>query len=48
VQLHWEELSDRTLRPARWTVKHVGARLAAADPWAGNRHARKRRGDARQ
>jgi bifunctional non-homologous end joining protein LigD len=41
VPLHWEELSDRTLRPDRWTVKNVSARLAGADPWAGiNRHAR--------
>ena len=41
VPLRWEELSDRTLRPDRWTVKNVSARLAGADPWAGiNGHAR--------
>jgi bifunctional non-homologous end joining protein LigD len=41
VPLHWEELSDRTLRPDRWTVKNVGRRLEDGDPWAGmNRQAR--------
>lgn len=41
VPLHWEELSDRTLTPDRWTVKNVAARLAEVDPWADiNRHAR--------
>jgi bifunctional non-homologous end joining protein LigD len=41
VPLYWEELSDRTLTPDRWTVKNVAARLAEVDPWADiNRHAR--------
>jgi bifunctional non-homologous end joining protein LigD len=41
VPLHWDELSDRALRPDRWTVKNVGSRLDDGDPWAGmNRHAR--------
>jgi bifunctional non-homologous end joining protein LigD len=41
VPLHWEELSDRTLRPDRWTVKNVGPRLEDGDPWAGmNRRAK--------
>ncbi len=35
VPLHWDELSDKTLRPDGWTVKTVGERLDAADPWAG-------------
>jgi bifunctional non-homologous end joining protein LigD len=39
--IHWEELSDRTLRPDRWTVKTIGERLDDGDPWAGmNRRAR--------
>jgi bifunctional non-homologous end joining protein LigD len=34
--LHWEELSDRRLRPDRWTVRSIGARLEAeGDPWKG-------------
>ena len=41
VPLHWEELSDRTLRPDKWTVKTVGQRLDIGDPWSGmNRRAR--------
>jgi bifunctional non-homologous end joining protein LigD len=41
VPLRWEELSDRTLRPDRWTVKNVSRRLEDGDPWAGmNRRAR--------
>jgi bifunctional non-homologous end joining protein LigD len=41
VPLHWEELSDRTLQPDRWTVKNIGRRLEDGDPWAGmNRRAR--------
>ena len=36
VPLHWEELSDRKLRPDRWTVASVGERIAAeGDPWKG-------------
>jgi len=35
VPLHWDELSDKTLRPDGWTVKTVGERLDGADPWAG-------------
>jgi bifunctional non-homologous end joining protein LigD len=39
--LHWEELSDRTLKPDRWTVGNVDARLREGDPWRGmNRQAR--------
>jgi bifunctional non-homologous end joining protein LigD len=39
--IHWDELSDRTLRPDRWTIKTIGQRLADGDPWAGmNRRAR--------
>jgi bifunctional non-homologous end joining protein LigD len=39
--LHWEELSDRALRPDRWTVKNIQPRLEDGDPWAGmNRRAR--------
>lgn len=43
VPLHWDELSDGKLRPDRWTVKNVGARLEAeGDPWKGmGRHARR-------
>jgi bifunctional non-homologous end joining protein LigD len=41
VPLHWDELSDRSLRPDRWTVKNIKPRLEDGDPWAGmNRHAR--------
>lgn len=41
VPLHWDELSDRALRPDRWTVKNIGPRLEDGDPWAGmNRRAR--------
>jgi bifunctional non-homologous end joining protein LigD len=41
VPLHWEELEDRALRPDRWTIKNIGARLEEGDPWSGmNRHAR--------
>lgn len=36
VPLRWDELSDRRLRPDRWTVRDVGARLdAEGDPWRG-------------
>jgi bifunctional non-homologous end joining protein LigD len=35
VPLHWEELSDRALKPDRWTVKTIGARLENGDPWHG-------------
>ena len=40
--LHWDELSDRRLRPDRWTVKTIGDRIdAEGDPWQGmNRRAR--------
>jgi bifunctional non-homologous end joining protein LigD len=41
VPLHWDELSDKKLRPDGWTVKTVGERLDTADPWDGmRRHAR--------
>jgi bifunctional non-homologous end joining protein LigD len=43
MPIHWEELSDRSLKPDRWTVKNAGARLdAEGDPWKGmTRRARK-------
>ena len=41
VPLHWEELSDRALKPDRWTVKTIAKRLEDGDPWSGmSRHAR--------
>ncbi|MGZ4332566.1 MAG: non-homologous end-joining DNA ligase, partial [Solirubrobacteraceae bacterium] len=33
MPLYWEELSDQTLTPDRWTVKNVSARVAEGDPW---------------
>ena len=43
MPIHWEELSDRNLKPDRWTIKNAGARLEAeGDPWKGMmRRARK-------
>ena len=40
--LHWDELSDGRLKPDRWTVKTIGARVEdVGDPWKGmGRHAR--------
>src|SRR3954468_19940150 len=36
MPIHWDELSDRKLKPDRWTVKNVPARLEAeGDPWKG-------------
>ena len=39
VPLHWEELEDNGLRPGRFTLRTVRARLdqtaGKADPWAG-------------
>lgn len=35
VPLHWDELSDGGLKPDRWTVKNIGERLDAGDPWEG-------------
>lgn len=35
VPLHWEELSDQSLRPDRWTIANMNARLADGDPWKG-------------
>ncbi len=36
VPLHWDELSDRTLKPDRWTVATVADRVdAEGDPWRG-------------
>jgi bifunctional non-homologous end joining protein LigD len=41
VPLHWDELSDRSLKPDGWTIKTIAARLEDGDPWAGmTRHAR--------
>jgi bifunctional non-homologous end joining protein LigD len=34
--VHWEELSDGRLKPDRWTVKSIAARVdAEGDPWSG-------------
>ena len=34
--LHWHELTERALKPDRWTVKSIGARIdSEGDPWAG-------------
>ncbi|HEU0025153.1 MAG TPA: non-homologous end-joining DNA ligase [Thermoleophilaceae bacterium] len=34
--VHWEELSDGRLKPDRWTVKTIAARVEAeGDPWKG-------------
>ena len=34
--IRWDELDDSALRPDRWTIASVGARLAAVgDAWAG-------------
>jgi bifunctional non-homologous end joining protein LigD len=43
MPIHWEELSDRRLRPDRWTVENAAERLASeGDPWKGmTRRARK-------
>ena len=43
MPVHWDELSDRRLKPDRWTVKNAAARLdAEGDPWKGMmRRARK-------
>jgi bifunctional non-homologous end joining protein LigD len=43
MPIHWDELSDRKLRPDRWSVKNAGARLdSEGDPWKGMmRRARK-------
>jgi bifunctional non-homologous end joining protein LigD len=36
MPIHWEELSDRALKPDRWTVRNAGARLGAdGDAWRG-------------
>ena len=41
VPLHWEELSERSLRPDGWSVENIASRLKDGDPWAGmTRHAR--------
>lgn len=41
--IHWEELSDSSLKPDRWTVKTIGDRIdSEGDPWRGMaRRARK-------
>jgi bifunctional non-homologous end joining protein LigD len=35
VPLHWDELSERSLKPDRWTIKNIGPRLQDGDPWSG-------------
>ncbi len=40
VPLHWEELSDRSLKPDRWTIKNLPARLDDGDAWSGMTGAR--------
>jgi bifunctional non-homologous end joining protein LigD len=36
MPIHWEELSDRRLKPDRWTVRDGADRLASeGDPWTG-------------
>jgi bifunctional non-homologous end joining protein LigD len=41
VPLHWDELSNPALKPDRWTVNNLSARLEEGDPWDGmTRHAR--------
>jgi bifunctional non-homologous end joining protein LigD len=42
MPIHWEELSDRTLAPDRWTLRTAPERLESdGDAWAGmRRHAR--------
>ena len=43
VPVRWEELSERKLRPDRWTIRNLADRLdEAGDPWQGmGRRARK-------
>jgi bifunctional non-homologous end joining protein LigD len=43
MPIRWDELSDRNLKPDRWTVKNAGRRLESeGDPWRGMmRRARK-------
>jgi bifunctional non-homologous end joining protein LigD len=48
MPIHWEELSDRRLRPDRWTVKNAGARLESeGDPWKGMMRRARKLPDAR-
>jgi DNA primase len=36
MPIRWEELSDRRLRPDRWTIADAAARLGAeGDAWKG-------------
>jgi len=36
MPIHWDELSDRSLKPDRWTIRTAADRLAAdGDPWTG-------------
>jgi bifunctional non-homologous end joining protein LigD len=48
MPIHWEELSDRNLKPDRWNLKNAAARLESeGDPWKGMmRRARKLPGAA--
>jgi bifunctional non-homologous end joining protein LigD len=34
VPIAWDELDDEGLRPDAWTVRTIGERLEAGDPWA--------------
>lgn len=42
MPIHWDELSDRGLKPDRWTIRNAGDRLdSEGDAWKGiGRHAR--------
>lgn len=35
MPIEWDELSDRKLRPDRWTIRNCGERIEASDPWRG-------------
>ena len=35
IPIEWDELSDRSLKPDRWTIRNCAERLEMPDPWAG-------------
>jgi bifunctional non-homologous end joining protein LigD len=36
MPIHWEELSDRNLKPQRWTVRTAPEQLESdGEPWKG-------------